>query len=167
MPVVDVQHELTPSGLRSTVWGPTANTADRALDALRAVMEQLDPFRKFRGVTEYLVVTQEGDLLNLQPVLASSGMPEVSRVSVRPGVSGAKSMVMLGSNVLVGFVNSDPGRPYVASFEGGDGAGFVPLMTEINASTVVKLADGVRPMAATGDLAGGIWPIAGTTRVMG
>lgn len=164
---VDVRHELTPSGLRSTIWGSVGGGSSRALEAFRKIFEQLDPFRKFRGVTEYRVVTQQGELLDLQPVLVSSGMPELPRVPVRPGVSGCRSDVMLGSSVLVGFVNSDPGRPYVAAFEDADGAGFVPLMTEIDAQTFVKLADGARLMAATGDLAGGILPIVGTTRVMG
>lgn len=164
---VDVVHELTPSGLRSTVWGAISGRSDRAVEAIRAIVDQLDPFRKFRGVTEYRVVTQAGELLNLQPVLSSLGMPDLPRVPVRPGVSGCRSDVKLGSAVLVGFVNSDPSRPYVAGFEDADGAGFIPLLTEIDATTFVKLADGARLMAATGDLAGGILPIVGTTRVMG
>lgn len=164
---VDVQHELSPSGLRSTIWGSMADGKDRALEALRAVMEQLDPFRRFRGVTEYRVVTQEGSMLNLQPVLASSGMPDLPRVPVRPGVAGCKSDVMLGALVLVTFVNSDPGRPYVAGFEDADGAGFVPLMTTIDAQTIVRLGAGAIPIARAGDLAGGIWPIAPTqTKVL-
>lgn len=164
---VDVVHELTESKLRSTIWGARTNGSSRMLDAFRTILEQLDPDRKFRGVTEYRVVTQEGEFLNLQPELVSTGMPDLPRVHVRPGVSGCRSDVMLGSLVLVGFVNADPSRPYVAHFEGADGEGFIPLLTEIDAATVVKLADGVRPMPATGDLAGGIWPIVGTTRVMG
>lgn len=155
---VDVVHELTPSGLRSTVWGAISGRADRAVEAIRAIVDQLDPFRKFRGVTEYRVVTQTGDLLDLQPVLSSLGMPDLPRVPMRPGVSGCRSDVMLGSTVLVGFVNSDPSRPYVAAFEGADGAGFTPLLTEIDASTFVKLGAGAKPAIAAGDLAGGIWP---------
>lgn len=164
---VDVLHEIGPSGLRTTIYGEQSFGGSRELAALRALLEQLDPHRKFRGVTEYRVVTQTGERLNLQPVRVSTGMPDLQRVSVRPGVSGAKAQVMLGSRVLVGFVDADPARPFVAHFEDADGEGFTPLLLELDASTVVKLADGLRPMAATGDLAGGIWPIAGTTRVMG
>ena len=159
---VDVVHELTPSGLRSTIWGSLAGGKDRALEAFRAILEQLDPFRKFRGVTEYRVVSQVGELLNLQPMLASSGMPDLPRVLVRPGVAGCRSDVALGSSVLVGFVNSDPSRPYVAGFEDADGEGFVPLLTEIDAQTLVRIGAGALPVARAGDLAGGIWPIAPT-----
>lgn len=158
---VDVQHEISESGLRSTIWGARASATSRLPAALRAIIDQLDPDRAFRGVTEYRVVTQEGERLNLQAVLASSGMPDLRRVPMRPGVSGCRSDVALGSRVLVGFVNSDPGRPYVASFEGADGEGFTPLLTEIDA-LLVRIGDGARPAIAAGDLAGGIWPCAPT-----
>lgn len=165
---IDVVHDLAPSGLRTTLWGTRGGVeTSRFAETVRTLLDQLDPYRKFRGVTEYRVINQVGDYLNLQPVLASLGMPDLPRVSMRPGVSGCRSDVMLGSFVLVGFVNSDPSRPYVSAFAGADGEGFVPLLTEIDAATFVKLADGLRMVAATGDLAGGILPIVGTTRVMG
>jgi hypothetical protein len=125
MSAIDVEHSLTPDGLRSKVWGVANDNGDfRDLAAVRAVFEVLDPQRKFRGVTEYRVVTRTGDRLNLQPVLSSLGMPDLARVKVRPGVAGMKSVVPLGSMVLVAFVNSDRGRPYVCGFEDPDGPGF-------------------------------------------
>ena len=44
-------------------------------------------------------------------------MPDLQRVPVRPGVAGCVATVALGSRVLVGFVDSDASRPYVASFD--------------------------------------------------
>jgi hypothetical protein len=88
-------------------------------------------------------------------------------VPVRPGVSGCEAVLTLGSRVGVMFFDGEPTRPFVACFEDADGEGFVPTTLSIDALTVVRLADGVRPMPATGDLAGGIWPIVGTTRVLG
>lgn len=164
---VDVMHEVTPDGLRSRIWGPSAVGTSGPLAGLRVLLDQIDPNRAFRGLTEYRVVLLAGARLDLQPVLRSSGMPVLERVPMRPGVAGVKSTLALGARVLVGFVNADPGRPVVTMFEDSEGEGFLPLLTEIDARTFVKLADGVRPMAATGDLAGGIWPIVGTTRVMG
>lgn len=122
----DVEHVLSPEvGLRTTIWGVRGvERESRDMAALRAAVEALDPFRKFRGVTEYRVVTREGKRLNLQPVLTSLGMPDLPRVKVRPGVAGMETIVPLGSVVLVAFVNSDPGRPYVCGFEDPEGAGF-------------------------------------------
>lgn len=165
---VDVIHEISAkAGLRSTVWGKRGGGFSRRLQAFRDLLNQLDPDRDFRAVWEYRVVTQSGDRLNLQPVRASSGMPDLSRVPVRPGVAGAKSNVTLGSKVLVGFIDAQPSRPVVLAQEEVGAEGYKPILTTIDATTFVKLADGARLMPATGDLAGGIWPIVGTTRVMG
>jgi hypothetical protein len=164
---VDVIHDITPEGVRTTIYGARGAGQSRRLDAWRKLFEQLDPDRDFRAVWEYRVVTQSGERLNLQAVRRSAGMPDLELVRVRPGLAGARSDVALASRVLVAFVNAERGRPEVIAFEDADGAGFTPLLTEIDASTFVKLADGARPVAATGDIAGGIWPIVGTTRVLG
>jgi hypothetical protein len=136
MTAIDVIHEVTEDGLRSTVWGQ-ANGG--ALESMRKVIEALDPDRKFRGVTEYRVVTQEGDRLNLQPERKSTGMPELRRVPVRPGVAGCKWNSKLGARVLVGFVDSDPARPYVAGVEEAAGAGFTPTLIEISVAELVTI----------------------------
>lgn len=140
---VDVLHEVNPDGLRSTLWGKHAAGTSRRLAAWRALFDQLDPMRRFRGVCEYRVVTQTGKRLNLQPVRVSLGMPELQRVVARPGIPGAEAQVALGSRVLVGFVDADPGRPYVAAYEDAEGEGFSP--------TTLTLLEGVNGVARVGD----------------
>lgn len=141
----DVEHVLTPeTGLRTTIWGTRGTDREsRDIAAIRAVVEALDPFRKFRGVTEYRVVTREAKRLNLQPVLTSLGMPDLPRVRIRPGVAGMETIVPLGSLVLVAFVNSDPGRPYVCGFEDPEGPGF-----GTGAEFVARVGDAVSISAA-------------------
>lgn len=117
---VDVLHEVSPKGLRSTIYGALTGAGSRDADAVRRTLDQLDPARKFRGVTEYRVESLAGKRLNLEPVLKASGMPDLPRVPIRPGVAGCDVTVAEGARVLVGFVNSDPGRPYVAGFEDTD-----------------------------------------------
>lgn len=151
---VDVQHDISKDGLRSTVWGGVSRAASPRLAAFRALLAQLDPDREFRGVTEYRVVTQEGERVNLQPVRVSTGMPDLRRVPVRPGVAGAKSTLTPGCRVLVSFVDSDPGRPCVLGVEDADGEGFKPILTEIDVTTFLKLGAGIKPVIAAGDLAG-------------
>ncbi len=153
--VVDVMHEISAEGgLRSTVWGARASGESRQVAAMRAIFDQLDPDRKFRGVTEYRVVTLEGERLNLQAIRVSTGMPDLRRVPVRPGVAGCKATVLPGARVLVGFVDSDPGRPYVAAFEDAEGDGFIPVALELDAATFVKLGTGLLPVARGTDFAG-------------
>lgn len=132
---VDVLHEISAEGgLRSTIWG---SQAPSNLDSLRTLVEQLDPNREYRGTTEYRVVTLSGNRLNLQPVRVSSGMPELERVPVRPGVAGCSTDALLGSKVLVSFIGGDPAYPYVAAFEDPDGDGFVPDLLTLKAGGMV------------------------------
>ncbi len=134
--VVDVLHTIdAKGGLRSTVWGALSSGTSRRLAAFRGIIDQLDPDRRFRGVTEYRVVTLEGERLNLQPIRVSTGMPDLHRVYVRPGLAGCRADVALGSRVLVGFADSDPARPYVSSFEDADGEGFLPTVLDLAGDT--------------------------------
>ncbi len=134
--VVDVLHEINAkTGLRSTVWGRRGTGLSRMLEAWRNIARQEDPDRAFRGVTEYRVVSLEGERLNLQPVRVSTGMPDLLRVSVRPGVAGVRSDAALGARVLVGFVDSDPARPAVLAFEDADGEGFLPVHLDLAGGT--------------------------------
>lgn len=159
---VDVLHEISAEGgLRSTVWGAGFSATSRALDAFRKLIEQLDPNARFRGVTEYRIVTQQGERFDVQPVLRSTGMPDCRRVPVRPSVPGIKATMTPGALVLVGFVDADPGRPYIASLEDPDGEGFLPILLSIKAETFVKLGLGARPVAGLGDIAT-IFPITTT-----
>lgn len=138
---VDVLHEVSAEGgLRSTVYGARGPGSSRIPDAIWSVVDQYDPDRRFRGVTEYRVVTLDGNRLNLQPVRVSTGMPDLRRVTVRPGVAGCDGTASLGSRVLVGFVDSDPSRPFVASFEDADGEGFQPTSLKLRGDTIELLA---------------------------
>lgn len=152
---VDVLHEVSAaSGLRSTVWGAQMNSV---LDAFRVIFEQLDPNRAYRGVTEYRVVDLEGRRLTLQPIRVSSGMPELERVPARPGVSGCYAAVALGSHVLVGFVDSDPARPYVAAFEDADGEGYLPTSIELAEGVLgaARMTDAIQAGPFAGTITGG------------
>lgn len=164
---VDVQHEISSKGLRTRVYGKLGGTTSRRLEAMRTIVLQLLPNLPYLGTWEYRVVLLSGSRLDLQPVKVSTGMPDLRRVRMRPGVAGSKSTLIPGCRVLVSFVDADPSRPEVVGFEDSEGQGFKPLLTEIDATTFLKLADGLRPMAATGDVAAGIFPIVGTTRILG
>lgn len=141
---VDVLHEVTPTGLRSTIWGAGFTTTNRKLAALRKLVLRVLPDYRFHGTYEYRVVTQEDERLNLQPIRKSLGMPDLRRVVVRPGVAGCRADVALGSRVLVTFVDVDPGRPAVVGFEDAEGEGFVPDRLD--------LGDGEARVIRSGDL---------------
>jgi len=148
---VDVLHEVSSDGLRSTVHGARGGSS-RALDAFRAIFEGLAPDRPFRGQSEYRVTSRSGDRVGLEPVRVSTGMPDLSRVVARPGLPGCKGGAAVGSRVLVAFADSSPARPYVCGYEDADGSGFVPTTLVLDASSSIKLGDGAtKGVARDGD----------------
>lgn len=157
---VDVEHTISADGgLRSTIWGAIGSGTSRQVAALQAVLEQLDPGRRFRGVWEYRVIEQAGSRHTLQPVRVATKMPSLQRVPVRPGIAGASARVEPGARVLVAFVDEDPARPYVCGFEDEDGNGFLPLTVSVDAVTFVNLGEALKPVLVAGDLAAGMFPV--------
>jgi hypothetical protein len=146
MEVSDVRHELTPDGLRSTLWGRREHGASRRTSALIELMRQIDPDREYRGVTEYRIVTA-GDKLDLQAVRSSSGMPDLRRVPVRATGSGVKPALFPGARVLVSFIDSDPSRPFVLGLEEIGSPGFKPISIDIDAATKVSVGVAATPVA--------------------
>ncbi len=142
MVVVDVEHDASPTKVRTTVWGERQG-GSRHLDAFRRLLEALDPDRPFRATYEYRVEGSEGKRLNLTPVRKSTGMPSLLRVPVRPGVPGADADYLQGMLVLVTFVDADPSRPAVVGFEEARGSNFVP--------DKIRLANGTMGAARQGD----------------
>lgn len=138
---VDVLHEFAAGKIRTSIWGKGYAETSRRLDAYRRIFDALDPDRKFRGVYEYRVVFQLGDRVDLQPIRVSIGMPDLQRVTVRPGIPGARANLMPGSRVLVSFVDASPGRPIIVAFEEAEGIGFTPLSITIDA-TLIEIGEG-------------------------
>ena len=88
---------------------------DRLKAAIVAIVRELDPYREYAGFHEYRVLA--GTSLTgwaLQAV--ESNMPDLMGVNFFAG-GGAATVFAPGSTVLVGFVNRDPGRPFIA-FDG-------------------------------------------------
>lgn len=155
----DVHHHVTDrQQLRTTIWGALQSDTSRRVTAWRKIFDSLSAASKWRGVWEYRVVSQVGERLNLQSTKASSKLPDLLRVRVRPGVPGARADHALGSLVLVAFVNSDPGRPVVVAFDDADSPGFVPTALELGAAPrlgVARIGDTVQCGPWSGVITGG------------
>ena len=141
---VDVIHDLTPKGLRSTIWGARGGgTEPRAIASLRRIVENIVGDQRYHGLHEYRVTGQTGERLSLEPVRVSSGMPALGRVKVMPGVPGCKATYPSGMRVLVAFVDSNPARPVVVGFSDAEDPQFL--------ATVLTLANGSAFAARVGD----------------
>ena len=131
---VDVEISQDASRITARLYGSAPTT--RRLSALQGLIDQLYPDLRYRGAFEFRVVTQSGERLNLQPARVSLGFPDLSRVPVRPGLSGSRSDVALGSLVLVQFVNANPARPVVTSFDSPDNPGWSPLVSDLTGAAL-------------------------------
>jgi hypothetical protein len=136
--VVEVETTISGSSVRSTAYFASPHGDGGQVDlALEAAIGRLFPWLRYaRSPFEYRVVTQDGELLNLQPVLASLGLDDLEGIAVRPGVAGVRADVALGSRVLVSFINADPSRPVVVGFEDADSDGFAADRWDLSAGEV-------------------------------
>lgn len=155
-PATDVEYSI--SAKRMTIRVYAARTlANRRLEAQRLILEALLPSLRYQGMTEYRVVLQSGDLVDLQPAHLATGMPELEGVPVR-WASGYKVEHLLGSLVLVSFIDGDPSRPCVIAGDSPDAPGWMPLTIDIGGPGglgIVRQTDAVQAGPFGGIAVGG------------
>ena len=81
--------------------------------AVFACLEAFDPFRRYREFHEYRVVTGIGAVGFVLTPVDSDTMPTIMAVDLYPGAPSALTYT-IGSKVLIGFVNANPSRPFIA-----------------------------------------------------
>lgn len=143
-----VRHELTPDGLRSHVWG-TEGGPDRLAGALGRIIDARTAVHWYLGAYEYLVAAVAGGYLDLRPARAAKRLPELANVRMGTGVPGGSGEPAVGSSAVVQFLDGDPTRPIVVSYEGIVGAGHQPATARLMASGAVKVG-GVEPASNLG-----------------
>lgn len=149
--ISNVMLSIADGVLRVYCWCAAVSAEDRLRASLAAIVRETFPNLIYLGTYEYRVVTQSDNQLNLQPVSAAVGLPDLERVPMRPGIPGANAEVKLGSLVLVTFVNADPARPVVVGFEDPDGEGFVSPLVSIDADQI-DLGDAVGRALRSGNI---------------
>lgn len=146
-----VRHELTSSTLRTHVYGTMGKSVmDRAWRSLARIIRAETLQYLYAGTFEYQVIDGSGGYLDVRPVNASLGLPTLGNVPVRVGMMGARGTPASSSTVYVAFVNLDPTRPYIDSFEGESGADSVPSESNVFADSM-KLGDAGAVPVARGD----------------
>lgn len=146
LPATDVEYQLDAKRLTTRIYAGLRSS--RRLDALRRIYDALDPRRPYRGLFEFRVVTQSGERLNLQPVRVASGLSDLARVPVRPGMAGMRATVALGSLVLVAFADADPSRPCVVAHDAPDSPGFMPIELDFGEAPRLGVARVTDPVIA-------------------
>lgn len=159
-PATDVEYHADGNRVSVRVW--VGSRGSRRLSALERIVLGLFPDLRYRGAYEYRVVTQSGERLNLQPVRSATGMPDLQGVPVRPGMAGLKCKALLGCLVVVQFLDADPSRPIVTSFDSPGAPGWMPLELDLGGPLALGVARMTDPVQA-GPFSGVI--VSGSVRV--
>ena len=121
-------------------------SADRLKRAIAAFVRELFPQQDYFGFYLYSVAAwdngaQTGDLI---PQSTTVGLPQLGRVPIR--LPGIKVNLSVGQEVLVGFDNHDPTRPFIAHL-GTLATGLLPISVVLDSQTTVSLAGGTDAIA--------------------
>lgn len=138
-PATDVEFELGPDRMTARIWAGPALTSRRLAAYSKIIAPHIARMR-YLGPTEFRVVTQVGDRLNLQVVRKSTGFGDLAAVHMRPGIAGWKGDVLPGSLVLVWFVDGDPSRPVVVAHDAPGSPGWMPLTFDLGGPGALPLA---------------------------
>lgn len=127
-----------------------ADPVNRILAAFKALLGEAMPNRDYLGVYRYTVSACDYDnqTIDAEPVNASAtGMPAVAKVPLR---SPLKLEVNAGEEVGIGFLDSDPTQPYVATLNQNT----LSARAQLRSSGETKIGEtAASPVARQGDLA--------------
>lgn len=135
---------------------------DRLMLSFRQLIRAESPRATYSGVYEYAVqgVSADGTTADISPTDTTIPLPSALKVPLRGVVT---STLPTGSKCLLTFINQDPTRPILLSWDP------VPTKSALDASnecdigasaTTVKIAGGLLGAARMGDLvAGGMFAI--------
>lgn len=142
-------------GTRVEIWCG-ASPSTKLVGALSSMVQALGGVAHLKRY-RYRIVSQAGDgRLTLQAVAnpdgSPSNAPDVSPLSVAPGMSGLSALYKLSSLCTVAFLNGDPSQAFVESFDSAS----LPQTLTVDATGTLKLG----PSATSVALAGGGAPVA-------
>ena len=151
--VRDVTLRLSEETVRVIAWtGEPAHTRGRLAGIVEAVIESILDRRAY-GLRKCRVIRVASDRVEVQPVRASMGLPEMLPISMWPGVAGIHATLTPGSEVLVQFVDGDRSQPVITHYVGKGGGGWVPVTIDIGEDPTSFVALATKLDAALGAFA--------------
>ena len=173
--VRDVVQTWEPTGTRVEFWCG-ASPAPRLISSLINMVRALSGIAHLKRY-RYRIVSQGGDgRLTLQavdnPDGTKSGAPDVTPLSVSPGMSGLSALYKTSSFCTVAFLQGDPAQGFVESFDSSS----IPAEVTLDASgtvhvgpssQAVELAGGGRAASGVGDTCYVVGAVSGSVIVAG
>lgn len=139
-------------------------SSDRLKKAIAAFVRELFPTLDYMGLYLYAVASFDvlGQTADLQPVL-SSDLPTLTKVPLRTG--GTVYVLPTGTQLLVGFENHNPTRPFIISLDKFAGDGFVPTFTGLAGALPTDVPPVAGGVARIGDTVGPFLITSGSLKV--
>jgi len=145
--VRQMEISIAPTSLRLRVWCGVKGESFFT-QAMRSLVGRLTD-QRLTGKFRYRVVQQNGTAVDLQWVKRSTALtvpPDMLRVPMAPGISGAHAKLTNGCIVYVEFVDGMRDDPIITAFEGRGNDASVPEVLELggeNGSPVARQGDTV------------------------
>ena len=128
---------------RAIAWCGIASSLTSAIGSVASHAVGATHLRLYR----YRVVAQNSDgRLLLQTAKPGGVVPDALPIDVWPGMAGLSAEITPGTEVLLGFVESDPAQPVVLAFQSEP-----PLTLTLDATSVIHLGKDATSPAAKGD----------------
>lgn len=138
--VRELELTVTPEEMRIRAWcGGGEATPGRLAGLFRGLVERATDGKLF-GKYRYRVVRMNGARVDLQAVRKAAGLPDLSNVSMWPGVAGVHAELSPSTEVLVEFIEGRRSMPTITGFAGKDGKAFVPVSVTIGGETGAPIA---------------------------
>uniref|UniRef100_A0A6M3ILM9 Uncharacterized protein n=1 Tax=viral metagenome TaxID=1070528 RepID=A0A6M3ILM9_9ZZZZ len=146
----EVQMDLSGGAIKATVRGAGAAPEQRMRDALRAAVRAQVPEVRYLGLYRYLIVDVAGTKADLHPV-SSADLPALLSVRQLAGLGGGSCTPNVGAEVVVAFIDGDPGQPRIVAHDGPDGEAHVPADVTIDADGDIDLGAALGRVVREGD----------------
>lgn len=126
----EMRIEASADALRVIAWcGAVEGTRSREAHALERIIGAIID-RRVLVPREYRVQQMNGDRVDLQAI--SSATPDLQAISFR-GMAGVSSKLVVGTLVIVQWINGDRTRPMITHAVGKDGNGWAPITLTLDA----------------------------------
>lgn len=90
----------------------------------------------YRGIFEYSVVSQDGPRIGVRPVSTGPALGTIDRIFPWPGAAGASADLVVGSSVVLAFLDGRPSKPIIVGHQPPANPGGVPLEVRLQGDAV-------------------------------
>lgn len=113
-----VEHQILSDSIRSKVWIDLDTTSRGLASAITSIIQKETADIDYFALYFASVVSQNGSVCDV--IFSDQRLAGMSNVAIRSGIPGHTFQVTPGCNILVGWEDGNPSKPYAALWGGGE-----------------------------------------------